>query len=91
MTTFSQLCPYTIFKLDFRLENHLLELENRQHQTTLTKLRINLHNLRLEADRCRSKSMRQPDKRLCIFCLLQIVEDDIHFLLEYLTHITNSN
>lgn len=79
---FPKLRTYKLFKTDFRLENHLLTLENRGHQIALSKFRISSHNLRIETGRYETNPSLEPHDRLCIFCDNLAVEDEFHFLLE---------
>ncbi len=79
---FPKLCTYKKFKFDFRLENHLLTLENRVHQIAVSKFRISSHNLRIETGHYETNPKLEPHERLCIYCDRQIVENEKHFLLE---------
>ncbi len=79
---FPKLRIYKKFKQDFRLENHLLHLENKGHQIALTKFRISSHNLRIETGRYENNSKLEPYERLCIFCDRLAIENEFHFLLE---------
>ncbi len=87
---FPKLRTYKKFKTDFRFENHLVALENQGHQIVLSKFRISSHNLRIETGRY-DNPKSEPNERLCIFCDMQVVEDEKHFLLEcplYTDHTT---
>ncbi len=64
---FPKLCTYNQFKIDFRLENYLLILENHGHQITLSKFRISSHNLRIESGRDETYPKLEPLERLCFF------------------------
>ena len=81
----SEKCPklrtYKLFKLDFRLENYLSCITNRSHQIALSKFRVSSHNLRIETGRYEKNPKLEPHERICIYCSLNCVEDEIHFLL----------
>ncbi len=79
---FPKLCTYKKFKFDFRLENHLLTLENRGHQIVLSKFRISSNNLVIENGHYKTNPRLEPHERLCIYCDQQTVENQKHFLLE---------
>ena len=79
---FPKLRTYKKFKTDFRLETYLITLENRHHQVALTKFRISSHNLRIETGRYENNPKLKPHERFCIFCDMNAVENEIHFLLE---------
>ena len=82
-TKFPKLRTYKlpVFKTDFRLENYLIEIENTKHTLALTRFRISSHNLRIETGPYDQRKTK-PEKRLCIYCRSQAVEDEQHFLLQ---------
>ncbi len=79
---FPKLHTYNQFKIDFRLENYLLILENHGHQIALSKFRISSHNLRIESGRYKTNPKLEPNERLCFFCSKDAIENENNFLLE---------
>ncbi len=78
---YPKLQTYKTFKTGFRLQNYLLTLENHGHKIALTKFRISSHNLHIETGRYERPKL-EPHQRLCIYCDMQTVENEFHFLLE---------
>ena len=77
----SKLRTYAKFKHSVTMGNYLLS--NRlswKQKSALSKFRLSDHHLRIEKGRhCRPRL--PADKRICQYCNLQCVEDEIHFLL----------
>ena len=59
-------------------EKYLYQVENVKHRQSLTRYRLSSHSLSIETGR--HKSIKR-DSRICPFCV-DIVEDEVHFLLE---------
>ncbi len=78
---YPKLLTYKTFKRGFRLENYLLTLEKHGHKIALTKFRISSHNLHIERGRYERQKL-EPYQRLCVYCDMQTVENEFHFLLE---------
>ena len=88
---YPKLRTYKLFKHDFRLANHLLFLNNRNHQIALTKFRLSSHNLRIETGRYEANSKLKSCDRLCLFCDDQTAENEHHFLLKCSNYSTFRN
>ena len=74
-----KLTVYKLIKSDYRIEPHLIYLNNKKHQRALTRLRVSSHKLNIELGR----HLRPPiprANRLCNFCNSKEVDDEIHFL-----------
>ena len=69
---------YSLLKTQIGYENYLSKIENIQHRTAFTKLRLSNHCLEIEKGR-----YQRIDKnnRFCPFCPKSI-EDEKHFLLQ---------
>lgn len=74
----NKLRTYRLFKNNIGLEKYLL-LNNCKTLNELTKFRISAHELEIEKGRHKGIP---PDKRFCKLCNNDIVEDEIHFLLQ---------
>ena len=59
-------------------EKYLYQVENVKHRQSLTRYRLSSHSLSIETGRHRRI---ERDSRICPFCV-DIVEDEVHFLLE---------
>lgn len=80
LTSSTKLDFYRNFKLTFSAENYVDILRNSNTRKDFTKLRISNHSLRIETGRhCRPQLQRE--QRLCTFCHLNDIEDELHFLL----------
>jgi len=75
----NKLRTYNIIKKEYCLENYLSLTSNPNIRRLITKLRISDHNLRIETGR-REKDMPQ-EKRICLICNNNQVENEMHFLL----------
>ena len=73
----SKLRTYNLIKTNIGYENYLDEIQNLKHRNALTKLRLSNHNLMIEKGR---HNKTEIENRFCPFCL-NLVEDEIHFLL----------
>lgn len=69
---------YYKIKQHFALEKNLTIMNNFVYRKTLTKFRISAHQLRVESGRYVGLSRTL---RICMNCALNVVEDEIHFLL----------
>ena len=63
----------------YRIEPHLIYLNNKKHQRALTRLRVSSHKLNIELGR-HSRPPIPRANRLCNFCNSKEVDDEIHFL-----------
>jgi len=75
-----KLRTYCTFKQQFCKENYTVML-NRKHRLAFTNLRISCHSLRIESGRHTSPKTSIED-RLCIYCDLNKIEDEYHFVME---------
>jgi len=73
----NKLRTYNKLKQNFSFETYLTAIDDIQHRSAFTKLRISSHTLNIE--NLRGK-VTNPKERLCTLCNLQEVEDEIHFL-----------
>ena len=71
-----KLQTYITFKQNFGLENHLLLIPFEQRKN-ITKLRTSSHRLEIECGRYKSIPRQE---RICRKCVLNEVEDEVHFL-----------
>ena len=71
---------YRIFKADFCLESHLLCIQNKKHQRTMTRLRVSSHKLQIEAGRQSLPTVLIGD-RLCTYCEKNIIDNENHFMM----------
>ena len=77
----NKLRTFRTFKFDYKYEDYLSQVTNKNHRTQLTKLRLSSHNLEIETGR-HHKPYQKPEERICRLCNLQDTEDEIHFLLK---------
>ena len=54
-------------------------IANVRHRSTITKLRISCHKLRIESGRHNHSALEQ---RICQFCSLGKVEDEVHYTMD---------
>ena len=73
----SKLRTYSLLKTEIGYENYLSQIQNIQHRTIFTKLRLSNHCLQIETGR---HQRIDKNNRFCPFCPKDI-EDEIHFLL----------
>ena len=72
----NKLRTYTKFKQNFQLEQHLLNIENKDHRKSISQIRLSSHPLRIESQR---GMIDDPAMRICPCCTLNSVEDEEHF------------
>ena len=87
---FPKLDIYRQIKSDFRVEPHILYVRNRKHQQALSRLRVSSHNLLIEQGR-HSRPVVPRNERLCKFCPLNEIDDEIHFLMTCTFHSDERN
>ena len=68
-----------MIKNDYRIEPHLIYLNNKKHQRALTRLKVSSHKLNIELGR-HSRPPIPRANRLCNFCNSKEVDDEIYFL-----------
>ena len=77
--TFSKATLFKSFKDKVVIEKYLLDIKNRKHRVSLSKLRLSDHCLMIEQGRhCRPITPRE--ERLCPHCP-DLIEDEEHFLI----------
>jgi hypothetical protein len=77
---FTSLYNYRLFKTENVLEKYLSIIKDERHRKAFTRLRLHSHDLAIETGRhCRPKISRSL--RLCVYCNLNQMEDEIHFLI----------
>ena len=74
-----KLRTYKEFKCPFQYEPYLKHLSNSKLRKSLTQFRISCHRLFIETGRYSIPKIPAED-RLCKFCNLTQVEDEMHFL-----------
>ena len=74
-----KLTVYKLIKNDYRIEPHLIYLNNKKNQRALTRLRVSSHKLNIELGR-HSRPPIPRANRLCNFCNSKEFDDEIHFL-----------
>ena len=74
----SKLNLFSKLKKEAGREKYLYQVENVKHRQSLTRYRLSSHSLSIETGRHRRI---ERDSRICPFCV-DIVEDEVHFLLE---------
>ena len=87
---FPKLDIYRQMKSDFRVEPHILYVRNKKHQQALSRLRVSSHNLLIEQGR-HSRPVVPRNERLCKFCPLNEIDDEIHFLMTCTFHSDERN
>lgn len=76
--TMPKLCTYKLFKNCIGFEKYLSCVKNDSHRIALTRLRCSSHRLAIEEGRFRNIPR---ENRKCIFCNMNVVEDEYHFVL----------
>jgi hypothetical protein len=76
----NKLRTYCTFKEKFEMENYLLFGSSKTERSSLSKLRISAHRLRIETGR-HTRPKIDSDKRYCVYCNDLSVEDEKHFML----------
>ena len=71
---------YREFKNKPKFEKYLESITDFRHIKTLTKFRLSDHNLMIEEGRRVRPKVERGD-RLCKFCSINAIEDEIHFLI----------
>ena len=87
---FPKLDIYRQIKSDFRVEPHILYVRNRKHQQALSRLRVSSHNRLIEQGR-HSCPVVPRNERLCKFCPLNEIDDEMHFLMTCSFHSDERN
>jgi hypothetical protein len=73
-----KLDTYALFKHEFDLEQYLKVLPECKFKNALVKFRVSSHNLRIETGRYENLIR---EERLCIYCNMNRIENEYHFLL----------
>ena len=73
---------YRTFKTNYSTEKYLLNCNNYTFRSNICRLRISCHKLFIETGRYLPKKDRlKAEERICKYCNLGEVEDELHFLL----------
>ena len=75
----SKLSNYRKFKLEYGAESYIYKIHNRAHRSIFAQLRCGILPLKIETGRY---SQIPLEYRVCIFCNINAVEDEIHFLFD---------
>lgn len=73
-----RLYSYAIFKHEFELEKYLRVIPEGKYRNALSRFRTSSHRLRVETGRYENIAR---ENRICIFCNMNQVENEYHFLL----------
>ena len=74
-----KLDSYVKLKNNFQCEEYLTLINNFEFRRGITRLRISSHRLKIETGRYIGL---ERDKRICEKCNLNVVENEIHFLID---------
>ena len=74
----TKLRTYRLFKVNLCLEQYLLSSVLSYGRSLLTDIRTGTNQLEIEKGRWERKS---EDRRICTHCILQQVENEIHFVI----------
>ena len=77
----SKLRTYSLFKNKFCMEKYLLLISDKNVRSSVTRLRISAHKLKIETGRHHKPYKIAADERYCIFCNDNSIENEIHFIL----------
>ena len=77
----NKLRTYRLFKKKFDLEDYLMKIKDFNLRKILSKFRLSDHNLAIELGR-RIKPKIPANNRLCKKCDNNVVEDEMHFILD---------
>ena len=80
ITNQSILRTYVTFKQSFHFENYL-NLNSAKIRSAITQLRVSSHHLQIEKGRYHKPKKIPAEERKCLHCTLNVVEDEIHFLM----------
>ena len=80
LSQFPVLRSYVSYKQAFGLENYLLQLQDRRLRKVLSQFRLSSHRLQIEVGR-HHKPKIPVEKRICILCNANCIEDEEHLLL----------
>ena len=78
METCSSLSLYRNLKTDYRPAPYLYRVLNRKYRNAIAKLRLSSHRLFIETGRYTGVPR---DERKCVYCELNDIEDEYHFVL----------
>ena len=87
ITSNPKLRTYCLFKTDYRKEAYLYHIHNRNFLTAISRFRTSSHSLHIETGR-HTIPYTPAENRLCSFCDLNSVDDEIHMLLKCTFHKT---
>jgi len=74
----NKLRTFRKFKGDFKLENYITDIKNKNLRKNITKLRISAHDLMIEKGRYHRPYKIPVDERICSLCDNNAVEDEKH-------------
>ena len=76
---------YGTFKSNTRYEAYFDQMSRHKFRRTLTKLRVNGHDLMIEKGRKQSTKLPFNDRtcKLCFSDNFQVTEDEVHFLFDF--------
>jgi len=79
----NKLRTYNKLKVNFAPEPYLTIVDNNDHRSAITQLRVSSHPLHIESQR---GTVQNPKNRLCPFCSDPHMEDEFHFIMECPTY-----
>ena len=80
-----KLRTYCLFKTDYIKEAYLFHVHNRQFFTAISRFRTSSHSLKIETGR-HTIPYTPIENRLCSFCNLNSIDDEMHMLLNCTFH-----
>ena len=84
MDSFRQKYTNKEIKKDYRLEEYLKIVRNPAHRMSMTKLRLGVHTLLIQIGKYENEVASIPvEKRLCLVCKRNCIEDEKHFLTDF--------
>ena len=86
----SKLRNFRMYKARYCMESYLLVLKNIKYVQILARFRLSSHNLRIETGR-HLRPKVPAEKRLCLYCCLNEVENEVHFLLRCPSYVCQRN
>ena len=85
ITVNPKLRTYRLFKTDYRKEAYLNHIHHRKFLTAISRFRTSSHSLHIETGR-HTIPYTPIENRLCSFCDLNSVDDEMHMLLKCTFH-----
>ena len=79
----NKLRNYRLYKNCFRKEEYLTSITYKPYRSSLAKLRLSAHKLRIETGRYTKKEEKlSPSERICMFCPRRECENEYHLIMK---------